>query len=238
MANRNLGGSTIWIYEHDIQSVPKWLFEEADVRTYTHFLDDDKPWVSTPKWRVDPNDGVVIGANADILVMDEEYVISVARQSIIKQAILGTMAYIPPFDIKMWERLFKEFKISEDFIYEYGNVTQPAPYYINNGAVVIPSNLQLPFRESLYDVMPHVHRICGDSYFYVQVATTIAIYTANLARDVLPRTFNYTELDNPDMGLIDQVAHLHYNVSGLDIVNSDIVAIKKRIKDINRIRMI
>ncbi len=231
-AARNLGPCTIWVHEPEYHLVDAHLKAIADVRTYRSNPAILLPWASTPKWQVEPEADVVLGCDADVFVWNEEQVVKAAQLCLAKQALCGTMAYWYPFEEAEWPRLFQLYGLAPDFNYRYQTVRQSTPFYINNGAVMLPSTMLPAFRESFYRWLPEINARYLHNYFMVQVATTIAIYKAGLKTKVMPRTFNYTDGNNPGLPGLDQVAFLHCTKHRDQLQCHPVPAVAARIREL------
>lgn len=208
-AARELGPCTIWVHAPDIEKVDPQLTRLAEVLPYESDPEIILPWASTPKWRVTPRADVVMGTNADVFAWSPQKVRRMAAQCLSEQSLFGVIAYWEPFDTPEWASLFHEYGLPADFSYRYQNLDKPSPFYINNGAVMMPSAMLPAFRESFYHHLPLINRKYRENYFMVQVATTIAIYKAGLRRHGVHKLFNYMVDECFNQSLLDEVAFLH-----------------------------
>lgn len=233
-AARDLGHCTIWVQDKDYQLVSPKLKRMAEVIPYRPMPNMELPWSSTPKWSVEPKGDVIIGLDADVMVWRPDLVLRAAEDCLRENAICGTIGYAEPFPLDEWRNLFKTYNIPENFPFRYTNTLRPAPFYINLGVVMIPSSLLKPFRESYYKYLPELNIRYPDLYFMCQVATTISIIKAGLAMKAMPRTFNYTEVDNPGLPLLQETIFLHYNISRKNPLDTTVMAIREKTRKLER----
>jgi hypothetical protein len=237
-AAKDLGTCTIWVHEKDYNQINAQLKRIAEVIPYQSFSNMDLPWSSTPKWNIEPRGDVVVGCDADVMVWRKDLVLEAAKKCIEENAVCGTIGYAQPFPIEEWHSLFKDYKIPTNFDYKYTNTGLDSPYYINNGVVMMPSKMLPAFRESFYSYLPSINERYKTLYYMSQVATTIAIYKAELKVKPMPRTFNYTEVDNPGLPQLDDAIFLHHNISRNKLLTADVPAIQKRAKQLLYTKML
>lgn len=212
-AAQHLGCCTIWVHEPELPQIRPELRERAEILPYVSLPAMPHPWSSTPKWKISARADVVVGCDADAMVWRPDLVRQAAQMCLAEGVLCGTIAYRPPFELAEWRRLFRHYGIPEDFSYRYQVCQQPAPFYINNGVVMLPAKFLAPFREALYGYLPELNARYPTNYFMSQIATTIAIYKAGIPVKALPATFNYLEGENRELRELKQAAFLHYNVS-------------------------
>ncbi len=226
--------NTIWVQEHEYKLVRPSLKKIAEVLTYkphSYLLD---PWSTTPKWNIKPKGDIIIGTDADVMVWNQDLVIQEAEKCLKNKRLSGTIGYAAPISISEWEFLFKKYKIEENFMYQYTNTKEKAPFYINNGVVMMPSEILPIFRECYQRWLLEINKWHYKSYYICQIATTFAIKELQLPVASMPRTFNYTEVDNPNVPELEKSIFLHYNTTREEIAKGGInniknASIKKRI---------
>lgn len=229
----DLGPSTIWVQEHELGLVAEDLRQKAEICGYQAAPQFTPPWGATPKWRVIPRAPLVLGCDADILVWSPERLRAIAAECLQRQAVVGTIAYAEPLSQVSWRELLQQHGIIPEFSYQYQNTGNPAPFYLNNGAILMPAS-QLPrFQEEFYGNIDSVNYVHQKNYFMSQLATTVAIYRAQLPRLAKPRTFNYIEIDNPGLPLLDAVTILHYNISRGNIAGCSHPSLRARLAELS-----
>ena len=218
--------NTIWVQEHEYNLVSPSLKKIAEVLPYkphSYLLD---PWSTTPKWNVEPKGDIIIGTDADVMIWNQNLVIQEAKRCLKNKQISGTIGYAAPISIFEWEFLFKKYGIEEDFKYQYTNTKEKSPFYINNGVVMMPSDMLFKFKESYQKWLLEINKWHYKSYYICQIATTFAIKELKLPTASMPRIFNYTEVDNPNVPELEKAIFLHYNITREEISKGGIDSIK------------
>jgi hypothetical protein len=230
---------TIWAQQHEIHLISNKLKNIAEVLPYQSTPEFRNPWEITPKWGVEPKGDVVVGLDADVMVWRDDLVGEYAARCLEDQCVYGTIAYRPPFGAAMWNKLFEQHGMTDQFEYTCADGSGLAsPYYINNGVVMMPATLLSKFREYHRKWLPVVNAAFPKLYYISQVANTLAVKDGNIPVKAMPKTFNLLERHNRELEDIDDTAFLHYNVTrgqvanGLNAVTSD--KIRTRLAQFNK----
>jgi len=225
---------TISVQEAQFNKVDPKLKNFADIVSYKPIPDLSPPWTLTPKWDIEPKGDIVIGVDADVMVWNQKLVIEKAEECLRTKKICGTIGYAEPFPLSEWKRLFEKYNMEENFNYKYNNTKTLSPFYINNGVVMMPSEMLGAFRSSYKKWLLELNKTHKNLYYLCQVANTFAIKECKFPVEAMPDVFNYTEIDNPDLSNLNNVIFLHYNKTREEIRRKGIngitnLKIKKKI---------
>jgi len=218
--------NTVWVQKKEYDKVDPSLKKMVDIQTYEPNSALLEPWATTPKWDVEPQGDVIIGTDADVMVWNQELAIKTAEECLETNKLYGTIGYAAPFPKSEWETLFDRYKMRDEFKYQYTNTKEPSPYYINNGVVMMTKETLPHFRSSYNKWLAEINKWHYKCYYLCQVANTMAINELQIPVVAMPRTFNYTEVDNPGTPLLEEAIFLHYNTTREDIAKGGINAIK------------
>lgn len=212
---------TILVEEFEYEKALNYFKNIAEVLSYAKNPEFASPWVATPKWFVEPKGDILLGLDSDTLVWNPSILLKYAEIAYQENTIYGTIAHKNPFKEGEWEKLFSQYKMKDNFIYNFHETGLPSPYYINNGAVLMPADLLLEFRIYLKKWLLELNKNYHNLFFISQVATTFAIKESGLPAKTHPKTFNYLEtgdLSNIEND-IENIAIFHYNESKNHILN-------------------
>lgn len=226
----SMANAHIAVQEKELPLISHGLRRMANVWPYQCDSDMVLPWSSTPKWRINPTAKVVVGLDADVVLWRKDLLYDIVKSCLKEDTIYGTIGYRQPIPLTEWQTLYRIFNIKECFEFQYTNTQEACPFYINNGAVMMPTNLLPHFRDVFYHVLPFINRRYKDHYFMSQIATSIAISKAGFKVKALPRTFNYTEFDNPELPLLSEAVFFHYNISRRDMLNSSVIGFRNFVR--------
>ena len=137
---------TIFMQEKDRKFIDKELENMAEIVCYKNENNYQNPWDNMPKWDLKPKADIVLGLDADVLVTNKESLLKFIEDSFYQKAILGTIAYESAFKEHEWESIFQKYNLKENFNFVQGKDNEKCPYYINNGAILIPSSLLDEFK--------------------------------------------------------------------------------------------
>ncbi len=188
----DVGKATPWAEDLGIRWV--WV-PEAE---FAEWRDTAHPYIATMMERFRPPFFAehVLMMDADILAIrpfDELF----SRD----HALLAMMAHVPPFrnHVEEWKTLFHSYGLSDpSFEFEHSGwgamFTDPprrfSPPYFNTGVVLARAD----FYERLYEPYMSALRFTRqqlDSYFFEQIALTLALGKTGLPFDVLPLRYNF-----------------------------------------------
>ena len=234
---------TIWVQRNEYDLIDPALKRIAEILPYDPDPCLHEPWTITPKWDIEPRGDVIIGIDADVMVWNQKEVIRVATQCLKHDKICGTIGYGPPIEKWEWQQLFNCYNMNENYEYQYTNVEETCPYYINNGVVMMPKKTLPVFREYYKKWLFELNRWYHDCYYLCQIANTFAIKESQLAVVSMPKVFNYTEIDNFELSELDDTIFLHYNTTrdqikdyGIDNIENN--EIRNRILSLLKIKLI
>ena len=159
------------------------------------------------------------------MVWNENSVIAAAEECLENKKLYGTIGYFAPFPISEWHKMFNRYKMDDNFIYEHTNSKEKTPYYINYGVVMMPKENLTEFKKCYDKWLIEINKWHHDCYFLCQIANTFAIKELQTPVVAMPRTFNYTEVDNPNLPMLDKAAFLHYNKTRIEIESNGISSI-------------
>jgi hypothetical protein len=213
--NQNLDAYfSIFVPEgHDIGD---YLFNKKNVEIIFYKKDNNfnNPWEVVPKWNVIPKADIVLGIDADVLIINKKNILHWANKSLKNKAVVGTIAHLNPFKSdKSWLDLFEKYNMSDNFSYKYNDDSGFCPFYINNGAVLIPAEILDTFRKSLNKWIKELNATDIKNNFYIaQIATTLAIKESKINHIEAPKTFNYLEVFNTEKDE-KNISIFHYHMS-------------------------
>ena len=237
--------NTVWVQKKEYDKIDPSLKRLVDVQSYEPNLDLLEPWATTPKWDIEPQGDVIIGTDADVMVWNQKLAIQTAEDCLKSNQLFGTIGYAAPFAESEWKTLFDRYKMVDEFKYQYTNTKEKCPYYINNGVVMMTKEILPRFRKCYNKWLTEVNKWHYNCYYMCQIANTMAINELQIPVVAMPRTFNYTEYDNPDTPELENVIFLHYNVTrdligsgGINAIKN--LTVKKRIQELlkNKIKML
>ena len=145
-------------------------------------------------------------------------------------ALCGIQAHVPPFSNLDWEGLYKHFHTERrTSLYAYsgynvmyhGTADKAGPPYMNTGVVFGPAFLFERIYETYMDVLHGLRRIMN-SYFFEQIALTIAASKADVPLHILPMRYNFPNQHEFDLAYPDELAaakFLHFLRT--DVVNRE-----------------
>lgn len=205
---------TILVHENDMNEKSKAFSNIAEVQFYKSDPDLANIWTASPRWSVQPKGDVMLGVDADMFVFNKDIVEYYACKSIEENAIYGTIAFDKPFPKEKWDTLFEKYSFSDEFKYKYGKAgVGSAPYYVNNGAVLVPASISLEYQfyfEKWLTILNKDHKYL---FCLSQIVNTFAIKDGNFEAKEASKFFNYIEnglnpKDDPSL-----IGFFHYNVS-------------------------
>jgi hypothetical protein len=208
---------TILVTSNQYASAYRALKNFADVQHYTPDPQFVHPWVSTPKWDVKPKGDIVLGLDSDLIVWNTKNLKNYINKCFNEQKIFGTIGYSNPLTNGLtWKELFSEYGMIDDYQYVFQEDNTPAPYYINNGAVLIPSDMLSVFRFYHKKWLIELNKRTNYHFHVSQIANTFAIKESGLPHGSLPIYFNYLETSLEKNNLENdykKIALFHYNES-------------------------
>ncbi len=164
----------------------------------------------------------ILMLDADVLVMRSFDELMLRLQG--KPAIAGVMAHVTPFggsQIACWSHLFQtmgmaappfDWPVSGWGIMTNDPAAKMSPPYFNTGVVLAPSHLLEQIYQPYMDALSVV-RGAMDSYFFEQIALTLALYKTQIPFDVLPVRYNFPNQPGFDVGYpadLSDVCFLHF----------------------------
>jgi hypothetical protein len=193
----------------------------VDRGDYAAWAETTHPYIATMMERFRPPFAAdtVLMLDADVAVMRPfpELIELVSTQP----GVVGTMAHVSPFEPAEWHVLFRHAGLADpDLGFELSGwgimVTRPeqrfSPAYFNTGVLLAPSHeleqLYDPYMAALQTV-----RSLHDTYFFEQIALTLALYQTGIAFHAVPLRYNYPNQHDFDAAYPDElheVAFLHF----------------------------
>ena len=218
---------TIMVQKEEYGKATKYFKNIAEVLPYSASPKFAEPWVWTPKWDIEPKGDIVLGLDSDVVIFNQKILLDFIKKSYEKKIIYGTIAYESPFSHDIWENLFNKYEMKDSFKYEFLKTNTPAPYYINNGVVIMPNDFIDVFRfyhkKWLFELNNNFYNL-----FYIsQVATTFAIKESKLPHQNANRYLNYLESSHIHAENFDynNIAIFHYNESKYCLSNLEKIKI-------------
>jgi len=203
-----------------------WVW--VDRKDFNHWKHTQHEYIATMMERFRPpfSTQQVLMLDADVLVMREFDELSALLDS--QPGIAGVMAHASPFlaleeqgHLHSWQQLFECTGLSTPpFTHEHSGwgimdhspVRRFAPPYFNTGVVLgtasILETLYAPYMRALNSV-----RSIMDSYFFEQIALTLALFDTGIPVHVLPLRYNYPnqpEFDAARPGELEAIRFLHF----------------------------
>lgn len=201
--------SVFTVMTHESKKISNAYLKNHEVIGYEQNANLKYPWSVCARWDVTPAADLVIGLDADVVVLRDLNPLLEQLQD--KRGISGTIACDDNFSIKNWKELFdlasivypeKTYLIANDLV---------RPYYVNNGVVSISYEYVLDIRRATKTMIDLINTRHYDDFFITQRATTLAAYSCNVPLNVMPKEFNHLEFcygqPNKD------TYFFHYNVS-------------------------
>jgi hypothetical protein len=205
----------------------EWKWIQGD--EFTEWRATAHPYIATMMERFRPpfNAANVLMLDADVVAMQpfDEWLSLVERQP----GIAGVMAHVAPFGdtAGAWNLLFQKQGLTPPaFTYEHSGWglmdNDPArrygPPYYNTGVLLAPAalleKLYEPYMKALWSV-----RATLDSYFFEQIALTLALYSADIPFHVSPVRYNFPNQQAFDQRYPEELAHIRF----LHFLRTDIV---------------
>jgi hypothetical protein len=133
-------------------------------------------------------------------------------------SIAGVMAHVPPFAPDEWRTLFRQAELTEpELKYECSGwgvmLTDPkmryCPPYFNTG-VLAASRKALELLYDPYMASLQTVRSLHDTYFFEQIALTLALYRTGIKSHVLPLRYNYPNQQGFDVAFPDELNEIRF----------------------------
>jgi hypothetical protein len=203
-----------------------WVW--VDRADFNHWKSTQHEYIATMMERFRPpfSTRQVLMLDADVLVMREFDELSNLLDS--QSGIAGVMAHVSPFragaeneHLRLWRLLFETIGLdTPPFMHEHSGwgimehspERRFSPPYFNTGVVLASASIL----ESLYaPYMRALNSVRGvmDSYFFEQIALTLALLETGIPAHVLPLRYNYPnqpEFDLMHSGELESVRFLHF----------------------------
>lgn len=197
------------VITHEPKSISNAYLKAHEVMGHEQNTNLKYPWSVCARWDITPEADLVIGLDADVVVLRDLNPLLEQLQD--KPGMSGTIACNDDFSIENWKELFVLASI------EYPEKTyttskgQVRPYYVNNGVVSLSSEYVMDIRRATKTMIDLINTKHYHDFFITQRANTLAAYTCNVPLNVMPKEFNHLEFcygqPNKD------TYFFHYNVS-------------------------
>ena len=202
-----------------------WHWVERD--DYMVWEKTAHPYIATMMERFQPpfNAETVVMLDADVVVVRLfSEILPILSEY---PSIAGVMAHAPPFTPNEWSALFRQAGLTPpELNYECSGwnimVTDPesryCPPYFNTG-VLAASRRSLELLYDPYMAALQTVRSLYDTYFFEQIALTLALYQTGIKPHVLPLRYNYPNQEGFDVAFPDELNEIRF----LHFLRTDIV---------------
>jgi hypothetical protein len=188
---------------------------------FTDWRNTAHPYIATMMQRFRPPFAAdrVLMIDADVIVLKAFDELFAERDS-----IAGVMAHGSPFagvHQEQWTTLFRGYELSDPvFEHEHSGwgtmISDPAvrlsPPYFNTGVLFAPAAMLVELYPTYMDALEYV-RATMDSYYFEQIALTLAMERAGLPATILAPRYNYPNQTNFDEfwpGELNDLRLLHF----------------------------